>query len=225
MIKFWHDRSGSVLIEYTIVFPLLVLTMLGTVDVANMLFQWAEANKAAYVGVRTAIVSNPIAELLTDDNTLYTSTQRTQDLGKFCFDFDTGKSNGSCPSSITVQCGSASCTPNTYGFNSAAFTNAYGTGIFDRMKAIFPQLQPENVLVTYELNGGGYVGREGGLSMNVTVQIQNVPVQFYFLPGIMPYFGGLFPSQINIPSFASTLTSEDMCSGTLPNCDLSGQQT
>jgi hypothetical protein len=193
-----------------------------------MLFQWAQANKAAYIGARTAIVSNPIPQSITSDSALYTSTQLTQNLGDFCFDFSTGNSvtPAACPSSsLTVQCGSTSCTPSTYGFNSAAFTNTYGTGIFDKMKSVFPQLEAQNVTVTYSLNGSGYVGRIGGLPMNITVKIQNVRAQLYFLPAVLSFFGGSFAAQINIPSFATTLTSEDMCSGTLPNCDLTGQHT
>src|SRR3974390_1022422 len=115
MTRMWRDSAGSVLVEYTVVFPLLILTLLGTTDVANMLFQWAQANKAAYIGARTAIVSNPIPQSITSDSSLYTSTQLTQHLGDFCFDFSTGSSvtPAACPSaSLTVQCGSTSCTPS-----------------------------------------------------------------------------------------------------------------
>jgi hypothetical protein len=65
-------------------------------------------------------------------------------------------------------------------------------------------------MISYQLNGSGYVGRPGGLPMNVTVSVQNVTHQFYFLAAIMRFFGGTFASTPAIPAFATTLTSEDM---------------
>jgi hypothetical protein len=46
--------------------------------------------------------------------------------------------------------------------------------------------------------------------MNVTVKIQNMTHQIYFLAGIMRFFGGTFASTPAIPAFATTLMSEDM---------------
>ena len=180
MGKFWRDMAGSVLVEYTVVFPLFMLVTLGTVDVTYMLYEWALANKAAYVGARAAVVSNPVAQNITEDSLLYSQSQLTQ-MGQYCFDFATGTGNGNCPApSVKVDCTSSACTPNTFDFDSSAFTNANGTGIFDRMKVIFPRLQPENVTISYQLNGSGYVGRPGGLPMNVTVSVQNVTTSFIF---------------------------------------------
>jgi hypothetical protein len=207
-VRFWRDIAGSVLVEYTVVFPLFMLVTLGTVDVAYMLYEWALANKATYVGARAAVVSNPVAQNITEDRLLYDPSQLKQ-MGQYCFDFATGTGNGNCPD-VKVDCTSTACTPNTFGFNGSAFTNANGTGIFDRMKVIFPRLQPDNVTISYQLNGSGYVGRPGGLPMNVTVSVQNVTHQFYFLTGIMPVFGGRFGSASAIPAFATTLTSEDI---------------
>ncbi len=210
MIKLWRDISGSMIVEYAVVFPLFTLVTLGSVDVTYMLYEWALANKAAYVGARAAVVSNPIAQNITEDSLLYDSGQLTQ-MGQYCFNLTTGASDGNCPApSVKVDCTSAACTPNTFGFDSSAFTNANNSGIFDRMKAIFPRLQPENVTVSYQLNGSGYVGRPGGLPMNVTVSVQNITHQFYFLPGIVRFFGGTFVTSPAIPVFATTLTSEDM---------------
>jgi len=59
--KLLRDITGSILVEYTIVFPVFILLVLGTVDVAYMLSDWALANKAAYVGARTAVVADAVA--------------------------------------------------------------------------------------------------------------------------------------------------------------------
>jgi hypothetical protein len=208
--KIWRDIAGSALVEYTVVFPVFILVTLGTVDVTYMLYEWTLANKATYVGARAAVVSNPIAPNITEDNLLYSQNQLTK-MGQFCFDFTTGSRNGNCPAStVKVDCTSTACTPETFGFNGSAFTNANGTGIFDRMKIVFPRLQPGNVTISYQLNGSGYVGRPGGLPMNVTVSIRNMTHSTYFLAGIMRFFGGIFASTVAIPAFTTTLTSEDM---------------
>jgi hypothetical protein len=208
--RFWRDTVGSVLVEYAVVFPLFMVVALVTVDVTYMLYEWALANKATYVGARAAVVSNPVAQNITEDRLLYKPSQLKQ-MGQFCFDFATGTGNGNCPTpSVKVDCTSLECTPDTFGFDSSAFTNANGTGIFDRMKTIFPRLEPSNVTISYQLNGSGYVGRPGGLPMNVTVSVQDLTHQFYFVTGIMRFFGGKFASTPAIPPFATTLTSEDM---------------
>jgi Flp pilus assembly pilin Flp len=208
--RFWRDTVGSVLVEYAVVFPLFMLVALVTIDVTSMLYDWVLANKATYVGARAAVVYNPVARNITEDRLLYNASQLKQ-LGQFCFEFATGTSNGNCPApSVKVDCSSSECTPDTFGFDSSAFTNDNGTGIFDRMKTIFPRLQPSNVTISYQLNGSGYVGRPGGLPMNVTVSVQNVTHQFYFVTGIMSFFGGKLASAPVIPAFATTLTSEGM---------------
>jgi len=203
-----RDMAGSVLVEYAVVFPLFMLVTLGTVDVTYMLYEWALANKATYVGARAAVVSDPVAQNITQDRLLYDPSQLKQ-MGQYCFDFARGTGNGNCPD-VKVDCTSSACTPGTFGFDGSAFTNADSTGIFDRMKVIFPRLQPDNVTISYRLNGSGYVGRPGGLPMNVTVRVQNVTHQFYFVAGMMRFFGGTFASTPAIPAFATTLTSEDM---------------
>jgi hypothetical protein len=208
--KIWRDIAGSALVEYTVVFPVFILVTLGTVDVTYMLYEWALANKATYVGARAAVVLNPVAHNIIEDNLLYSQSQLTK-IGQFCFDFTTGLGNGNCPAStMKVVCTSTECTPNKFGFDGSSFTNVNGTGVFDRMKVIYPRLQPGNVTISYELNGSGYVGRPGGLPMNVTVSIQNMTHQIYFLAGIMRFFGGTFASTPAIPAFATTLTSENM---------------
>ena len=78
------------------------------------------------------------------------------------------------------------------------------------MQAIFPRLQPENVTISYVTNNLGFAGRPDGLPMDVTVSINGMTHQIYFLSGIMSFFGGGFAANPPIPTFATTLTTEDM---------------
>jgi Flp pilus assembly protein TadG len=211
VVNFWHDRTGSMLVEYTVVFPLFIAVTLGTVDVAYMLFEWALATKAAYVGARTAVVSNPVAQNITNNADLYTTTP--QNPGFLCFDPATGLQNGNCPSTGTVVCTSSACSPTTFGFDSTAFT-----GVFNPMQRVFPRLQTANVTITYQtidndtsgFASAGYVLRPGGLPMTVTVSISGMTHQFFFISPILRFFGGAISATPPIPPFSTRMQSEDM---------------
>ena len=207
--NFLRDIAGAVLVEYTVVFPLFIVVVLGTVDVTYMLYEWGLANKAAYRGARTAVVSAPVAVNITSP--AYDATL----IGQPCF--NTAGTNVNCPSLSTVCTPGASngtCT-NGFAWDEAAFTNS-SDRIFDRMKSIFPRLTRQNVQISYQTNNLGFVGRPGGLPMNVTVSIQCMTHQFFFIDALMrwaftPPAG--CPVTLRgpaIPGFASTLQSEDM---------------
>ena len=217
MNKLLRDCAGSTLVEFTVVFPVFMLVAFGTVDVTYMLYDWALANKAAYAGAHRAIVSDPVATGIT--NLTYDPTT----LGALCFCKATGAApvTASCsPSQVIVTCPSVQtvCTPtagggsctNGYAFNGTALTNGNGTGILDRMQTIFPRLQRQNVTISYATNNLGFSGRPDGLPMNVTVSITGMTHQFFFLGPLMSFFGGAFAANPPIPTFATTLTSEDM---------------
>lgn len=203
--KLLHDIRGSVLVEYTVVFPVFILLILGTIDVSYMLFDFALANKAAYLGARMAVVSTPVATELANPN--YDQTL----LGDLCFNPATGQSTGDCPTITPTDCTGAAtngtCT-NGYNWNDAPFT----TYIFPKMQAIFPSLQRTNVIVSYApgTHTLGFVGQPDGLPMQVTVKINQMQHQFYFIGPIMIFFNRLFPNSTAIPASATTLPSEDM---------------
>ena len=203
MVSFWHDRTGSMFVEYAIVLPLFISLMLGTVDVAYMLFEWDLANKAAYVGARTAVVSSPVAQQITTNLTYNASA------GQLCFNPANGSantdSNGNdyCPtvSSVCTASGGGSCT-NGYTFDSTAFATILGN-----MQAIFPRLQQQNVRISYQTNGLGFALQPGGLPMNVTVSITGMTHQFFFISSIL---SGTISAAPPIPAFSTTMQSEDM---------------
>jgi Flp pilus assembly protein TadG len=229
--KLLRDISGSVLVEYTILFPCYMLLVCGTFDVASMLSEWAMASKAAYIGARTAVVADAVASGITSP--AYSATLT----GDLCFNPSTGASSGNCPAITPTDCTGAtsngSCTGG-YSWNDRPFT----TYIFARMRAVYPGLQRQNVKVSYApvycATGStsaacssfaassytlGFVGQPGGLAMNVTVSITGMVHQFYFIGPIMRFFGGLFPNSAAVPSFSTTLPSEAMNSCNLSaNC-------
>ena len=205
-VRLLKQERGSVLVEYTVVFPLLALTALGTVDVAYLMFEHAVANKATYFGARLAVVSNPVAQNITDFSTLYTATQQAN-INLPCFDPSSVSSysaTGNCPSAFAVSCTSTACNPTTYGFDPSAFT-----AIYNKMATIFPDLQASEVTVSYAVNGTGYIGRPGGLPMSVTVSI-NKDHTMFFMGALLTFFGGPNWFGSLLPASSTTLPSESM---------------
>jgi Flp pilus assembly protein TadG len=214
--KLLRDTRGSVLVETAIVLPAFLVLVLGTIDVIFMFFDWAKANKAAYVGARAAVVMNPVAPNIT--NLSYTQAQ-LQLSGQNCFD-NTG-TNINCPAVTKTICTSTGCNPTTYGFSSANLT-----AIVNVMQNVFCpeinnlnscQLQPANVQISYETNNLGIVGQtwsgntfEFSLPMNVTVSLTGLTHQFYFISPLLQFFGGGVAATPAIPPFATTMQSEDM---------------
>lgn len=209
-----RDSAGSVLVETTIVIVFFLLLIFGIIDVSYMFFDWARANKAAYVGARTAIVSNPVdPEIYL--NLSYSSSQ-LQKIGDPCY--DSSGDNINCPAVKSV-CTSMGCSGHRYD------ANAFNT-IFTAMKKVFPQIEPRNVRISYETNGTGFVGEPyidnttcNGcfiLPMNVTVSLECMTHPFFFIDVLM---GWIFPPPPNcptslkgpaIPTVATTMQSEGM---------------
>ena len=59
---FSRDQDGGVLVETTVLIPILLVFLLGAVDFLFAFYQWSAAIKAVEVGARIAAVSDPVAE-------------------------------------------------------------------------------------------------------------------------------------------------------------------
>lgn len=215
VVNLWRDREGATFLEFTLVFPLLMLTALCTVDFAMIMIDWAQANKATQRGARFAVVSPPVAGGID-------TFEWAEDLGAWCVDPDTGDATGLCPTIETVDCefdataGDIECTedgaPSEYVFDDAAFTP-----ILEHMRAASPflDLQRENVRISYRPTGLGFVGRPGGLPLEVTVGLRCMNHEVYFLVALAgwaftPRADCPGDSGVPLPSFATTLTTESL---------------
>jgi Flp pilus assembly protein TadG len=204
--KLLRDCVGSSLVEFSLVFPIFILVALGTVDVGLMLSEWAQANKATYLGAHRATVSDPVAPGLA---TFFNDTI-VGGMGLQCFDTATGNASGNCLTIPPIVCTSTACTPNTYGWSSAAFTE-----IFTPMQRVFSRLQQGNVTISYQrpanLNNLGW-NEPNGFPMEVTVSITGMTHQFFFVGPLVSFLGGFITSTPGIPQYRTTLIGEDMCS-------------
>lgn len=222
------DERGSVIVELALVFPLLVLIILGIVDASMLMYDWGAATKATYRGARVAAVNNPVAASarfpISDYTTMLTKA------GNYCFLTDgTVDTSAACPT-VNITCKGAagsggSCDVGS--FNDTSFTK-----IFDAVQSMYPfRLSRAQVQVQYQTTGTGFVGQpsfdgtSGELPMNVTVSLRCIKHQFYFVGGLM---GWVFPDLaascsdvtsdtaavqtkgVTLPNFYTTLPSESL---------------
>jgi hypothetical protein len=179
IIRLGADETGGVLVEATVMLVILFVFVLGSIDFLMAMYQWNAATKAVQQGARIAAVSSPVSSDLT---TL------------------TGLGGGVNPGEpmpyFSRVCASGSCTGGTFS-SSALNTIVYGRGntacgnatsIYTAgMCDFFPRILPANVVIRYEYTGLGYAGRPGGPVPTITVTLQNMPFQFYFLGALRAF--------------------------------------
>jgi hypothetical protein len=209
-LRFLRDQNGGVLVETTIMISIVLVFVLGSVDFLFAFYQWNAAAKAVEIGARIAAVSAPLANGLNSLSTgvLSPSVHLGDTMPSFTVTCNDGGGAGcSCSGTCTGVSGYNSSALDTivHGRGSTACgdaTSPYHAGMCD----IFPRIQPANVKVVYAQTGLGYAGRNGGPVPTITVSIQNLTFQFFFLGGLL----GL--GDINMPGLQTTITGEDLSS-------------
>jgi hypothetical protein len=103
-----------------------------------------------------------------------------------------------------VICGrdSTSTTESNYSVQCADATSAYFAGMCD----FFRRITAANVKIVYTQTGLGFAGRFGGPVPTITISVQNLPFQFFFLNGLLGF------QPINIPALTTTTTGEVLSS-------------
>jgi Flp pilus assembly pilin Flp len=194
------DQSGASMVEFTIVvFFFLVLTG-GVVEFALGWYQWNSASKALQQGVRLASVSDPVSSDLTNITGLEGGAIPGQPMPPFA----------------TRVCSGAtqSCSNGGSYSTSAMNTIIYGRGQttcgtigpdgFAGMCDIFDRIQPQNVVITYQHTGLGFVTRPGGPVPTITLELTGLAYNYAFLSGLL----GLGP--VTMPPMRTTATGEDL---------------
>lgn len=210
-----RDNEGAGTIETTLAIPIVLLLTLGTVDAGLLLWEMTQAGKATDVGARTAAVSDPVA--LGINQPVYDPLL----LGDSCFDSGTGaarlKSDGTavCPSVATVCTATAGGTSGSC-TGGRVFDNTAFVAILAQMQRAFPRLQRQHVQIRYATTGLGFVGRPGGLPMNVSVSIRCMTHAMAFLGRFRRWTtpanacGSTMPAGIPVPAATTSVPSEDL---------------
>ena len=195
--KLLRSQQAASAVEFALVLPILLLFLLGIIDVGRYMWTLNRAEKATQMGVRYAVVSDPVANVVNADFVGGYSIPGGDVVPSAVFGSATCGNTGSC----TVT-GSAS---GVTGRNGAAFT-----AIVNWMRNFDPEILPSNVSVTYENVGLGYSGDPTGpdVAPLTTVEVTGRRFNPIFLLG----FG------INLPPIRASLTLEDGECSTTGDC-------
>jgi len=192
LARFRDDVTGAAA-EFVLVLPLALLFLIGIIDGGRYFYEVNEGEKATQIGVRWAVATDVIAPGLEAESYVgKTVNGATLTQGDTIPEGALG----------TVTCDNVSCAcsqtpcPTTLGYDSAAFNR-----LLNRMQLIKGDIAAENLVVEYRGSGLGFAGDPNGMDIAplTTVRLRNMT-----FPSTV-----LFGTQINLPSFSSTMTMED----------------
>jgi hypothetical protein len=216
-------NSGSSAAEFALVLPLFLILLFGIIDAGRFMWEFNEAEKATQVGARVAIVTNVLSSGLRDEDYAGQTVGGT-----------TIGAGGRIPAGAlgTMVCTSTGCNCNgPLGANPCPPVGTFDSATFNdvlvaRMKQIYPAIEAGNVRVLYSgsglgtagntaASGGGGGGGAGG--GGATEEMEISPLVTVQLTGLeFKPITTLLLAQMDMPDFATTLTSED-ASGSYSN--------
>ena len=192
--SFLRDRRASSAAEFALVLPLLILFLFGILDIGRYMWALNRAEKATQMGVRYAVVSDPVADVVNVD---------------FVNDYSIPGGDAVPPATFgAATCGNAGdCTVT----GTASGENGRNAAAFDAivawMQKFYPEVQAANVTVRYDNVGLGYSGDPTGpdIAPLTTIELNNLT-----FPSLVLFGGG-----VSMPPITAALTLEDgECSGT-----------
>lgn len=180
--RFKKDESGATLVEYTLVFMLLMLLTFGLIEFGIVLFQYNSAEMATAVGARFIATRGPVVTGI-DDCGVTTSAAA----GTLCR--DVAGSDG-----WTITCDadapSGDCQADTL------------AALVAEMQSFAPNVEAQNVQVVLRGAGFGFVGRNSPVPM-VTVRLTGMQYDFIALDDLLGF------GTLTMPGFDATLVVED----------------
>ena len=206
---FLRDQQGSVLVEVTIMLSVTLVLVLGAIDFLLLFYQWNAAAKAVQIGARLAALSDPVASGLNNlsQAVMSASVPPGAAMPNFVVTCDGRTATCTCNGVNACRGGYDRAAMNTivFGRGSSSCSDAKSADLVG-MCDIFPRITPANVKIVYAQTGLGYAGRPGGPMPTITVSLQNLPFQFFFLRGLMGFH------DLQIPASTVSLTAEDLSS-------------
>ena len=190
------------LVEVTILIPILFVFFLGSIDFLLAFFQWSMANKAVQLGARLAAVSDPVSSDLSTMTGLVGGVLPGQPMPLFtrtCTALDPKGEIGTCTGGRYSPAAMQRIVFGEVGATACANARA-------GMCNFYSPITAANVTIVYTQTGLGYAGRPGGPVPTITVSLRNLPFQFFFLSGLMGF------ADMDMPPMTTTTTGEGLSS-------------
>ena len=192
LTRFLRCESAASAAEFALVLPLLLILIFGIIDGGRFLWELNRAEKATQMGVRYAVVTDPVASGLSSysfsisDNVIQGNAVPTTN-------FD----SATCTNASPCACvGGNIC--DSIGHDGTEFQR-----IVDRMAAIYPSITADNVRVIYKNVGLGFAGNPDGPDVSALVTVRVTGLNF------RPITCLVFPCSISMPDMVASLTLED----------------
>lgn len=171
-------------------FPIMVGAIAIIIELGMMMTQWNLFTKAAQIGARKLVVSEPM-----------------MDQGSFNaeFAFDSTKGGEVIRPDATerISCAGTACPEAKMDWllNGSGVPNPAWRGI----RRVYGGIDPEHITVTYETSGLGYEGRPTGPVVSVKLEIDGDAFEIPVVSALMDL------GDIDFPSINASATSEDLC--------------
>lgn len=191
-----QDRRASSAAEFALVLPLLILFLFGILDAGRYMWALNSAEKAAQMGVRYAVVSDPVAAVINTDFVDDYSIPGGDVVPNATF------GSATCTSAICTVTGAAS---GVSGRNAAAFD-----AIVTWMQKFYPDITAPRVRIIYQNVGLGYSGDPTGPDVSPLTTVELSGLQFRSLV--------LFGGSLTLPVITASLTLEDGECSTTGDC-------
>jgi len=198
-----RDRNGGVLVEATVLIPIIFIFVLGSVDFLLAFFQSNMTTKAVQLGARIAAVSDPVSSDLSSMSGLGDGVLPGQPMPAFTRTCSTSDTTGAIGTCTGGRYSAAAMQRIVFGQAGATACGNVATG----MCKFYSAITAANVTVVYAQTGLGYAGRPGGPVPTITVSLRNLPFRFFFLSGLMGF------TNMTTPAMTTTITGEDLSSG------------
>ena len=189
-LRLLRDRRGTTMVEFVVIAPLFFALFLGIIEFGLAFYWLKSAEKAAYLGVRMAVVRDPASTAAPTQNVRAENGilgQPCRLVPSPCVDFG------------RIECAGAAC-------DGAGFDM-----IVARMQNIFPLIGPQNVRVRYEYIGLGFAG--GPAVPATSVILTGIDFPLFPLGQIFQLVGGDASAPAVLPDIRATLTGEDLRTG------------
>lgn len=188
-----NDRASSAA-EFALVLPLLLILLFGVIDGGRFLWEFNRAEKATQMGVRYAVVTDPVLSGLNS----YSFAESGE--------VSAGNTVGTNYfTSATCDNAGCSCVSTTGNFCAATSKDATAfSNIVTRMAEMYPPISAANVKIEYKNVSLGFAGDPAGPDVSPLVMVKLTGLQFH------PITCLIFACSIGMPDFSAALTGEDL---------------